>query len=163
MARLGSNQRPLVCKTSALPSELPAREAPGQGLEPRPPRSERGILPLDDPGTVKSAPAPTLRPPFTRRSAQRRCCWRSYVTSAVAERCCLSHSPALRPWTAATRLYKRRVVVLRGGALEPESRSYLGEMGKLKPTLHFLRQSTRPTKRLSLSSGASIRSRSFSS
>lgn len=160
---LESNQRPLPYQRSGFPPELPARKAPGRGLEPRSPRSERGILPLDDPGPVKSAPAPTLRPPSTRRSAQRRCCWRSYVTPAVAERCCLSHSPALRPWTAATRLYKRRVVVLRGGALEPESRSYLGEISKPKPTLHFLRQSTRPTKRLSLSSGASIRSRSFSS
>jgi hypothetical protein len=37
------------------------------------------------------------------------------------------------------------------------------EIDKLKQTLHFLRHSTRPTKRLSLSSGASIRSRSFSS
>jgi hypothetical protein len=32
-----------------LSSELPA-QAPGQGLEPRSPRSERGVLPLDDPG-----------------------------------------------------------------------------------------------------------------
>jgi hypothetical protein len=79
-ARLGSNQQPLVCKTSALPVELLARGMdregvepsnhrpirrsyhydaaalpssqlsgpwnPGQGIEPRPPRSERGVLPV---------------------------------------------------------------------------------------------------------------------
>ena len=46
-ARLGSNQQPLVCKTSALPLELLARvSAPGQGVEPRSPRSERGVLPV---------------------------------------------------------------------------------------------------------------------
>src|SRR5437762_629191 len=46
-ARLGSNQQPLVCKTSALPLELLARTSdPGQGVEPRSPRSERGVLPV---------------------------------------------------------------------------------------------------------------------
>jgi hypothetical protein len=44
-ARLGSNQQPLVCKTSALPlSYSPA--IPGQGVEPRPPGSEPGVLPV---------------------------------------------------------------------------------------------------------------------
>src|SRR6476469_5062061 len=50
-ARLDSNQRHLVCWTSALGrAELLARglakkKDPGQGLEPRSPRSERGVLP----------------------------------------------------------------------------------------------------------------------
>jgi hypothetical protein len=47
-ARLGSNQQPLVCETSALPlSYSPVGRAdPGQGVEPRSPRSERGVLPV---------------------------------------------------------------------------------------------------------------------
>jgi hypothetical protein len=36
--------------------------------------------------------------------------------SAEAERCCSSHSPALRPWIARSR---KSSVVLRGGDLEP--------------------------------------------
>jgi hypothetical protein len=122
-ARLGSNQRPLVCKTSAhpaellarvehkwaelesnqrpppyqrgaLPLELPAR-APGQGLEPRSPRSERGVLPLDDPRSAR----PHFRPPPEHgRSTQLR--RPSLSRSAYAERCFPSHSPTLRPWIA---------------------------------------------------------------
>jgi hypothetical protein len=45
-ARLESNQRPLPYQRSALPFELLARRAPGQGLEPRSPRPERGVLPI---------------------------------------------------------------------------------------------------------------------
>jgi hypothetical protein len=50
-ARLGSNQRPPLCKRGALPAELHAlggRPAidPGRGVEPRSPRSERGVLPV---------------------------------------------------------------------------------------------------------------------
>jgi hypothetical protein len=45
-ARLGSNQQPLVCKTSALPLSYSPVSAPGQGVEPRSPRSERGVLPV---------------------------------------------------------------------------------------------------------------------
>jgi hypothetical protein len=60
-AELGSNQQPPVCRTGALPIELSARgQAPGQGVEPRSPRSERGILPLDDPGSMG---APTSEAP----------------------------------------------------------------------------------------------------
>jgi hypothetical protein len=47
-----------VCKTSALPLELLARVAdPGQGVEPRSPRSERGVLPVR-----RSRSASPLRP-----------------------------------------------------------------------------------------------------
>src|SRR5207248_9059527 len=38
-AELESNQQPPVCKTGALPVALSAREAPGQGVEPRSPGS----------------------------------------------------------------------------------------------------------------------------
>src|SRR6185295_9473755 len=37
-------------------------------------------------------------------------------------RCCPCHSPTLRPWIAALRLRCRRIVVLRGEALEPGAR-----------------------------------------
>ena len=45
-ARLGSNQQPLVCETSALPLSYSPESNPGQGVEPRSPRSERGVLPV---------------------------------------------------------------------------------------------------------------------
>src|SRR5262249_42601110 len=45
-ARLGSNQQPLVCETSALPLSYSPVSDPGQGIEPRFPRSERGVLPV---------------------------------------------------------------------------------------------------------------------
>jgi hypothetical protein len=48
-AELDSNQRRPPYQRGARPTELPAREASGRGLEPRSPRSERGVLPLDDP------------------------------------------------------------------------------------------------------------------
>jgi hypothetical protein len=53
--------------------ELLAQSAPGQGIEPRSPRSERGVLPI-------------------RRSR-----------NAMCERSCLCHSPTLRPWITARR------------------------------------------------------------
>src|SRR5215510_2646725 len=56
---------------------------PGQGLEPRPPRSERDVLPLDDPGPM---------------------CDFDDTFGASAKRCFPSHSPTLRPWIAGRRL-----------------------------------------------------------
>jgi hypothetical protein len=64
-ARLDSNQRPPVCKTGAQPTELLARRVPGQGVEPRSPRSERGVLPVRRSRIVDGASAP-LRPARSR-------------------------------------------------------------------------------------------------
>jgi hypothetical protein len=96
-AELESNQRPLPYQRSALPLELPA-QAPGQGLEPRSPRSERGVLPLDDPGMCVS-----------------------YVSPGSC-RTMLS-MPLAYPSTLDRRFRRarRECVVLRGGALEPVS------------------------------------------
>ena len=65
---MGSNQRPHVCKTSALPVELlaPASD-PGQGVKPRSPRSERGVLPVR---RSRSAVRVPLRPSPGGRSTQ---------------------------------------------------------------------------------------------
>jgi hypothetical protein len=69
-ARLDSNQQPFVCRTSALrelsysPMSLEG-ETPGQGFEPRPPRSERGVLAVrrSRKETIGcSCHSPTLRP-----------------------------------------------------------------------------------------------------
>ena len=139
-ARLGSNQQPLVCETSALhrypggrtrhlrlrmsPSappgscgrvsgrlrRCPARragssgresarripprdQAPGQGVEPRPPRSERGVLPVR---RSRTASAPPSTPPVgdvdavgepCRSTASRLC------SSRQCRRCFPCHSP----------------------------------------------------------------------
>ena len=135
-ARLGSNQQPLVCKTSALPLELLARISdPGQGVEPRSPRSERGVLPVrrsrNTParaGPAEAAPPSISRVTGDRRSrrAQLSAAVASSVTSGQAERCCLCHSPTLRPWITDHWLRMCAVVaVLRGGALEPEPHALL--------------------------------------
>ena len=50
----------------------------------------------------------------------------------IVDRCCLRHSPALRPWIAAR---AEAAGVLRGGALEPESR-ICHKKGRLAPTAH---------------------------
>jgi len=39
-----------------------------------------------------------------------------------------SHSPTLRPWIVDRRLRTTRIVVLRGGALEPEPRTSSGKI-----------------------------------
>ena len=67
------------------------------------------------------------------------------LVSAYAERCFLSHSPALRPWIVLRRLRYRTAAVLRGGALEPNARALVS------------------AERLSLSGGASSLARSSSS
>jgi hypothetical protein len=83
---------------------------PGQGFEPRPPRSERGVLPA-------------------RRSRNVvQCEWHA---RRKAGRCCPSHSPTLRPWIAGR---KHRCGVLRGGALEPGAPE-LTEIRRQKPRL----------------------------
>ena len=52
-AELESNQPPPPYQRGARPTELPAHvKASGQGLEPRSPRSERDVLPLDDPESL---------------------------------------------------------------------------------------------------------------
>jgi hypothetical protein len=71
-ARLESNQRPLPYQRSALPPELPARKAPGQGLEPQLPRSERGVLPLRRSRKVQPTTRHGPAPPSTSLMGDRR-------------------------------------------------------------------------------------------
>ena len=60
-ARLGSNQQPLVCETSALPLSYSPVSNPGQGVEPRSPRSERGVLPVRRSRNVRRSVHPPSR------------------------------------------------------------------------------------------------------
>ena len=100
----------LFVETSALGrlsySPADAREDPGQGLEPRSPRSERGVLPA-------------------RRSRIDDRCRCVHGTFGQAERCCSCHSPTLRPWIA--RSFKSSGV-LRGGDLEPGALAVSGNL-----------------------------------
>jgi hypothetical protein len=71
----------LLCVRQALCAiELLARVTPGQGFEPRPPRSERGVLAsLDDPGRKRSvvhATRPRFDPGSLRRCRYRASSWR---------------------------------------------------------------------------------------
>ena len=131
-ARLDSNQQPLVCKTSALSIELLARDdgdarsagsparnlVPGQGIEPRSPRSERGVLPVRRSRIVPLRPAPCAggrrkgTSVVKRRSAPRA---EPLMSMPLAYPSTLDRRP--RTCTSAERRH-------RGGALEPESRAH---------------------------------------
>src|SRR5438094_7464834 len=83
---------------------------------------------------------------------------------AEAERCFLCHSPTLRPWITDHWLRMCAVVaVLRGGALEPEPQTPQLENRRLKQTLIASVYFQLDAEGLSLSGGASIRSRACSS
>src|SRR5205823_3093310 len=131
-ARLDSNQRLLVCKTSARPSELLA-----QRLRDKDSNLDLHVQSvvscrLDDPGTSRprqrqrfSAHLPASGEidagagRFSRLPDLVLC-----LVRAKAERRFPSLSPTLRPWIADRRLRTSgAVVVLRGGALEPEPRT----------------------------------------
>ena len=110
-ARLDSNQQLLACETSALPlSYSPMGAAPGQGVEPRSPRSERGVLPVrrsrNDDGRggrrpLRPAPGAEARRSRRRLSAGRRCHSMSRPRGVSAcKRCFPCLSPTLRPWIA---------------------------------------------------------------
>jgi hypothetical protein len=131
-ARLGSNQQPLVCETSALPLELLARVLdPGQGVEPRSPRSERGVLPVrrsrNAAWTARQKQRLSVHPPSDGRSTQQ-----ASATCRALVACSVTsgrgpndvfHATRLPfdPGSPATGLRMCAVVaVLRGGALEPE-------------------------------------------
>ncbi len=78
------------------------------------------------------------------------------------DRCFPCHSPTLRPWITARRLRCRRYAVLRGGALEPDART-LGRNSQAKADASFSDSRQAGAENLSLSGGASIRTRSSSS
>src|SRR6266540_1349702 len=89
---------------------------------------------------------------------------RSLSRPPEAERCFLCHSPTLRPWITDRWLRTCAVVdVLRGGALEPEPRALSLEKRRLKQTLIASVYFQHNAEGLSLSGGASIRSRACSS
>ena len=76
----------------------------------------------------------------------------SLTRSANAERCFPSHSPTLRPWIVTRRLRtSAAVAVLRGGALEPEPRTFDPKISKLKHTLIYQRHFQRRAPRVFLS------------
>jgi hypothetical protein len=137
VGRNGSGSLPKLSEVVMAPrSEAGLRSAiPGQGVEPRSPRSERGVLPV-------------------RRSRNDVV---SLSHSAEAERCFSSHSPTLRPWIADRRLRSAMAIdVLRGGALEPEPRMPT-ENSHAKAHARFPAHfCARSAEGLSLSGGASI-------
>lgn len=110
----------LLCVRQALCAiELLARtstKAPGRGVEPRPPRPERGVLPVRRSRNEERSDA--LRPPRRTRSTQRR-------GARVLELCHVRPKP--NDVVQATRLPfdpgSPRYDVLRGGALEPDARA----------------------------------------
>ena len=129
-ARLGSNQQPLACETSALPFELLAR-APGQGVEPRSPRSERGVLPVrrsrNDSAEGEASPSSSRKRKLDAAGAHLsatvvviRCHARRF-----AERCFPCLSPTLRPWIAVRPLRSLR-----------RSSSYVEELWSPKLSCH---------------------------
>ena len=82
--------------------ELLAHQDPGQGLEPRLPRSERGVLPLRRSRSEDGNRCPPSTPRRrSRRSARLPSPVRAVSRTAEAERCFPCHSPTLRPWIAA--------------------------------------------------------------
>src|SRR4051812_44098357 len=119
-ARLDSNQRRLVCWTSTLAR---LSYSPTRSEELRDKGSNLGLhvqsvasCPLDDPGSqtgARSCPPSTSCGEVDAVAPQvAAVCWSFMSRTAETERCCPSHSPALRPWITL-------FGVLRGGDLEP--------------------------------------------
>lgn len=156
-ARLGSNQRPPACKTGALPVELLAR-APGQGFEPRSPRSERGVLPVRR-SRNEAARAP-LRPALLSSTQRRRGVLPAMSRSATLRPNVVFHATRLPfdPGSPSARARLAAGGVLRGGALEPEPRHDPDNSQAKADTLLQRDLCRRAREGLSLSGGASIRS-----
>ncbi len=118
-------------------------KAPGQGVEPRSPRSERGVLPVRRSrnvariwGAAPLRPSPDRGRSTQQAGASRRARSRPLSRPPEAERCFLCHSPTLRPWITDHWLRTCAVVaVLRGGALEPEPHTLLLENRRQKQAL----------------------------
>jgi hypothetical protein len=160
-ARLGSNQQPLVCETSALPlsyspaplaalsmplrgscggeadafRDLPRRrrgssgeQTPGQGVEPRSPRSERGVLPVRRSRNVirrrRSASPSIPRPRRIDAAGEQAPRPVAFYVSPVVCRTMFSE-PLAYPSTLDHRPPDALPDdgLLRGGALEPEPRA----------------------------------------
>jgi hypothetical protein len=98
-ARLDSNQRPLVCKTSTQPLSYSPAKAQGRGLEPRSPRSERGVLPVRRSRTDVTR---HLRPP-PARGARRSCETRPSLSRPATSRTMFS-----KPLAYSSTLDRRR-------------------------------------------------------
>jgi hypothetical protein len=123
-ARLESNQRPLACKASALPFELHARELRDKDSNLDPHVQSVVSYRLDDPGPISRLHPPPRREIDAGASLVRACCF-----TFVRERTMFS-----KPLACSSTLDRRRRlahiagVVLRGGALEPASRSRGGKL-----------------------------------
>ena len=125
----------------ALPLELPA-QAPGQGLEPRLPRSERGVLPV-------------------RRSRNVSCC--AVSSGPKAARCCLCLSPTLRPWIAASGVPTGMASSYVEELWSPYPRRPDGNWQAKADVISPAQFQRRTPRSLSLSGGASISIQCFSS
>ena len=142
----------------------PAREqVPGQGVEPRSPRSERGVLPVR-----RSRKGRRLHPcPRAGTSMQRQTSsvsLASCVSLDQAERCCPSHSPTLRPWITDRRMRYPGWTTSYVEELWSPSLAHVAGNRQAKAGAKYQHPFLSPCGRsLSPSGGASIRSRPSSS
>ena len=94
-ARLDSNQRPLVCKTSAQPTELLARRRLWD-------KDSNLDLHVQSVASCRFRRSQTSVPSTSRTGDRRNCViWTSLSRPVATERCFPSRSPTLRPWIAA--------------------------------------------------------------
>ena len=128
---------------------------PGQGVEPRSPRSERGVLPVRRSRKERAPPAPApehlskpspLHPSAARGSMQ----VRGAASVSFGRGRTMFSKPLANP-SALDRRSFRHDRVLRGGALEPDPRTRPGKKSRLKHTLLFLRHFPARTRRESFS------------
>lgn len=103
---------------------------PGQGIEPRSPRSERGVLPVRRSRSVRLRPtrqSSTQTHLLTRRHA---------ALGLMPSLLCLCHSPTLRPWIAGRIRARLRGGVIVEGLWSP---SLVGQMKKRTQKLARMR------------------------
>ena len=139
---------------------------PGQGVEPRSPRSERGVLPVRRSRNDWSA-SPSTTPPgasMQRRTDSRRSHASCVSPASKAERCCPSHSPTLRPWITDCRMRYPGWTASYVEELWSPSLAHITENRQAKAGAKYQHPFLSPCGRsLSPSGGASIRSRPSSS
>ena len=105
--------------TAPLPFTIQNPQSKIQTGDPTGNRTPASGLKAQRPATRRSRIDAPLHPSPTEGSKQ----WNAnrMTRAAYAKRCCLCHSPTLRPWIAPPPAARARVmVVLRGGALEPD-------------------------------------------
>jgi hypothetical protein len=161
----------LFVRQALIPAELLAPN-PGQGIEPRPPGSEPGVLPVRPSRSDLRADTPAPgRPPATQvvhhsvhlhlGDPRSGATLPRMSRPAGAERCFPSHSPYSSTLDRASSAGDAR---LRGGALEPGTCSMARKgIGKPRINMSVSFSAHSSARDLSPSGGASMRSRSSSS